>query len=153
MELLVVIAIIAVLAGLGITVSVKVQENTKKQKTKAQIKQIENAIQEYHLDFGVYPVGDSDPNQNSKRLFECLFEGKDENGEEVGNNPECYATFLDPNGPGKSFVTDDFLILDPFDNPYHYLDADSGTTNNPDFDLWSIGKDAEDATNDDMNNW
>ncbi len=159
-ELLVVIVIIATLAGISGAAYTGLQKSTLKKRNVTLLKQLDTSIQSFHLDYGAYPVVAVD--DSSEVLFACLFEGADENGAlptaAAAGKITVYAPYLDPNKGSSVVDATSNKILDPYDNPYLYLDYESnqGTANNPDFDLWSTGKDggetgASDA--DDVTNW
>ena len=46
-------------------------------------------------------------------------------------------------------------IVDPFGNTWNYKGGSINkmTMKNPDFDLWSKGRDGKEDTDDDINNW
>jgi len=159
-ELLVVIVIIATLAGISGAAYTGLQKSTLKKRNVTLHKQLDTSIQSFHLDYGAYPAVNTD--DSSEVLFACLFEGADKDGvvpvAGAAGKITVYAPYLDPN-KGSSVVdaTSD-KILDPYGNPYLYLDhaSNQATAQNPDFDLWSTGKDGgeEGASDvDDVTNW
>jgi len=170
-ELLVVIVIIATLAGISGAAYTGLQKSTLKKRNVTLLNQLGNSIDSYHLDFGEYPEGAAS-GDNSAILYACLFEGAEPNGTPLTDDPNTpinetegkitvYAPYLDPNKGNSIVDPTNNNILDPYDNPYLYLDAASNTdTQNPDFDLWSSGKDEVDGYNaaagtvvDDVTNW
>ncbi len=153
-ELLVCVAIIAMLSAAGVLGFSGVQTQVKKKKTSTLIKLIENSLDSYYLDNGEYPAGTGAAETNSSVLFTEL--GGYTTTGAVDDAKECYADYLDPNGSGANTVsntTGAYLIMDPFEQAVRYIDAATDSTiNNPDFDLWSLGKKADDAL-DDITNW
>lgn len=150
-EVLIVMAIIAILASISVAGFNLVSDKQKFATADAQIRMLSGAIDDYQIDNGSYPEV-SDEFSSSKELFLILTNStKDESGE-IMLGDQSYADFLDPNNAKKDFVKDG-QILDPWGSPYFYLDAENHGTKNPDFDLWSIGKDKEAGTSDDIVNW
>jgi prepilin-type N-terminal cleavage/methylation domain-containing protein len=169
-ELMAVITIIVILAGLVVGGLGFVTERQAKEKAKVQIALISKALEEYKLDTGSYPAtGNS--GANSAALYQALFyEGYDYEVKQrpekwvktVGSNTEfpkatkIYLPDLDPTTSKQGWVTPVIppakpsatsTILDPWGKEYSYRSAlsTSGAANtgtqNPDFDLWSFGKD------------
>jgi general secretion pathway protein G len=171
-ELMAVITIIVILAGLVVGGLGFVTERQAKEKAKVQIALLSKAIEEYKLDMGTYPpTGNS--GANSAALYVALFyEGYDyaqKNSPEtwvktVGSNTafpkstKIYLPDLDPTSTKQGWVTSvlppakpptSSPILDPWGKEYFYRTAVSASgsantaTQNPDFDLWSMGKDGK----------
>lgn len=167
-ELMVVIAIMAILATIGVTSFAFVQERQNKEKARVQIALLSNAIEEYKRDMGEYPGTDDtavDGNV-SKELYMALFyEGyefsEDPNRPDPGNlkATKIYLPELDPRTSKVGWVEptkdpnpgDDLEILDPWGATYRYRKGTNAE--NPDFDLWSMGKDGESDTKDDIRNF
>ncbi len=169
-ELLVVIAIIVVLAGIGGAAFVGMQESSKKQKNQTFLKLLDTSLQNYHLDYGAYPVATNANGQgNSDILYDCLVESADpdgtshpsvdSNGEQIAGSPKItvYAPYLHHSVAGDAYDATSGQVLDPYGNEYLYRDAFShGIAHNPDFDLWSTGKNSGNEANadaDDIINW
>lgn len=152
MEMLIVITIIAALSSVGMIVFNQAGDRVKYKKAETQVALIGAALDSYKLDYGYYPVSNSAA-ANSVPLFQELG-GYDTTGA-IDNTKENYLDMIDPNNSAK-MVDANNNVIDPWGNPFHYLDAASNTTtNNPDFDLWSTGKDGNDdnGTGDDIKNW
>lgn len=164
-ELLVVMAIIATLATLGIGLFSSTQQTKKAAQTRADINLLANGIQSYHSDNGVYP-GQIDKNgmvapslignngeKNTSELYQALFgdyggvtgagspDGKTDDGREV------YVDGLNPlTNTRKMMKTSgtSYLIVDGWGNELFYrlgtVSGNNNTADNPDFDLWSTGK-------------
>jgi prepilin-type N-terminal cleavage/methylation domain-containing protein len=161
-EMMAVITIIVILASLVVGGMGFVTERQAKEKAKIQMGLISNALEKYKLDFGSYPATTNSPKgeDNSKILFKALYWDSDNDGQgaPIGNatgdtDQNIYLPQLDPanNNQGWTSGTPSLTtkILDPWGKEYRYrsaLDA-SGKPNtntlNPDFDLWSIGKDGK----------
>ncbi len=170
-ELMAVIVIIVILAGLVVGGLGYVNEKQARGKAQVQIALLSKALEEYKLDMGQYPptndlvtIVKNKGTDNSKLLYNSLFfEGYD-----AGVNPpaaastppkatKIYVAELDPMSSKQGWVMTqtsgipkkDLLISDPWGNQYCYRSArkaDGGINNgtqNPDFDLWSMGKNGE----------
>ena len=171
-ELLAVITIIVILAGLVVTGMGFVNERQAKEKARVQIALISKALEEYKLDTGNYPAtADAATGVGqSAELFKALY--FDSDGDGAGNTDQkVYIAEFDPvtNKQGWTSGTASVTtkIIDPWGNEYRYRSAFAASaanaapapnpsTQNPDFDLWSSGKDgrstpatATDKTNND----
>lgn len=167
-ELMAVITIIVILAGLVVGGMGFVSERQAKEKAKVQIALLSKALEEYKLDFGTYPptsnvsgtFTNSTGSNTSKILFDYLYFNSDRaNG--FDPDQKIYLPELDPGtaqSPNKQGWTSGTaaattIITDPWGNQYCYRSAvgASGTANtnaqNPDFDLWSMGKDGRTNAN------
>lgn len=147
-ELLIAIAIVMVLAGLSFGGFQHVQRKQKDDKARVQISLLENAIEDYFADKGVYP----DSATGSSGLYDDLY-GTPNNtlGQKV------YLGELDPNSNRQGWTkTTSPGIFDPFGNEYIYRTG--AQARNPDFDLLSLGNDgvedtAGSSTKDDISNF
>lgn len=158
-ELMAVITIIVILAGLVVGGLGFVTERQAKEKAKVQIALLSKAIEEYKLDMGKYPgsANDTPAAANiSNELYDRLFY----QGYEYGDNParpdsttdpkatKIYLADLDPTSTKQGWVTletstsakpkSNQKILDPWGKEYYYRKGINAV--NPDFDLWSAGK-------------
>ena len=160
-EMMAVITIIIILAGLVIGALGFVTEKRAQQQVKVQIALLSNGLEKYKLDFGNYPSTADTPKgeNNSKILFNALYWDSNGDGQGVGTgttvnpNKTIYVPELDPATTkqgwtsGKPSATT--KILDPWNNEYRYRSAvdasgkPNTSTQNPDFDLWSVGKDGK----------
>lgn len=152
MELIVVVAIIVVLAGLTMGGFNLVNQKNAREKAKVQIKLIENALENYHVDNRAYPPS-ADPagDRGDEVLYRFLyfdgFQARDAGG-------VVYLPELDPDnnaviGQGKGGQAwmqgsgAQARILDPWGQFYRYRSGDSPGAQNPDFDVWSAGADGK----------
>lgn len=159
-EMMAVVTIIVILASLVVGGMSFVGERQAKERARVQIALISKALEEYKLDFGTYPAtGNAAKGEdNSKTLFKALYWDSDNDGQTVGvgtaeGDPDqkIYLPELDPATTkqgwtsGKPSLTT--KILDPWGKEYRYRTATdasgkaNSSTQNPDFDLWSAGKD------------
>ena len=161
-ELMAVITIIVILAGLVIGGLGYVQDKQAKSRAVVQIQLISKTLEEYKNDFGTYPAttNSTDGLNNSAVLFKALYWDSDNDGEgaAVGSgtgdtDQKMYLPDLDPATNKQGWTTGTpsatTKITDPWGNEYRYRTAlgTTGTANsdtqNPDFDLWSAGKDGK----------
>ncbi len=156
-ELMAVITIIVILAALVVSGMSFVTARQAKNKAQVQIELLAKAIQDYKLDMGRYPgVVEDTPiagDKMTEELWAALFyEGylAAENPSAVTTGNEAtviYLPQLDPTsskqgwvGPATKMPTKS-KILDPWGREYRYRKG--ANAQNPDFDLWSTGKDGE----------
>lgn len=160
-ELMAVITIIVILAGLVVGGLGYVSEKQASSKAKVQIALLSKAIEEYKLDMGKYPGIDTNTVASGKissQLYDKLFY----EGLEFSENPgradtptdpkatKIYLADLNPTTSKQGWVTTSTTakagepILDPWGNQYLYRKGTNAM--NPDFDLWSMGKDGKTKT-------
>lgn len=152
-EMMVTMVIIIVLAGLVLGSMGFVQDRQNRELAKTQIALLSNAIEDYKLDNGAYPgMQDDTPADGlvTQDLYQALFlDG-------LQNQSTIYLKQLDPRGNKQGWVTwnggdsdndsavlsaGNLVITDPWGNPYRYRKG--ANAQNPDFDLWSSGKDGQ----------
>jgi general secretion pathway protein G len=145
-ELMVVITIIVILAALVVGGTGYARDKQDREKAKVQIALLEKALEDFKADNGHYPYADGvGTTGNSNILFQALFrEGAD-------NKSRIYLSDLDPASTKHGWVEGtggNVKIVDPWGREYGYRTAKinaQGDANpnaqNPDFDLWSVGKD------------
>ena len=158
-EMIVVMTIVMLLAVLVVGSMGYVQGKQAREKAKAQIALLSKAIEEYKMDMGVYPGEDDNTaidGDVSDQLYQDLF--KDGYDYTSPDDPpptwtlarKIYLAELDPRDNKQGWVrkleTGDPVpayedIVDPWGNPYRYRKGDNAQ--NPDFDLWSMGKDGK----------
>ena len=160
-ELMVVITIIVILAGLVVGGMEYANLRQASEKTKVQIALLSKGIEEYKLDMGAYPgTADNTPIAGgvSEQLYQALF--KDGYDYTNPNTPpaswtkatKIYLNDLDPRNNKQGWVTTttnaapgaNLKIIDPWGNNYRYRKGTNAQ--NPDFDLWSMGKDGKTNT-------
>jgi general secretion pathway protein G len=147
-ELMATITIMVILAGIVIGGMGYVNEKQAREKAKVQIALLSRALEEYKLDTGSYPaVGNSTAGTGrSNTLFQRLYW----DGAKLNPPGKIYLAELDPANNRQGWVSgsgSSATIVDPWGYEYRYRSATntSGAINedtyNPDFDLWSVGKD------------
>lgn len=145
-EMLAVITIIVILAGVVVGGMGFVKDKQANSKAEIQVKLIANALENYKLDNGSYPPSlDPTGKGNTNDLYRALYW----NGAQEGSDMKIYLPELDPTSNGQGWIDgsgENAIIIDPWASEYRYRTGDSAR--NPDFDLWSPGKDG--VTNPDV---
>lgn len=152
-EMMVVITIIIILAGLVVGGMEYANQRSAAEKAKTQIALLTKGIEEYKLDMGAYPAtgnitgnfSGSNGTATSSILFNMLY------WTPVSSSQRIYLPELDPVTTKQGWTTGTAsaatTITDPWGNQYCYRSSSNATggpnsaTVNPDFDLWSMGKD------------
>ncbi len=148
-ELMAVVTIIVILAGIVIGGMSFVTEKQAKEKVKIQIALISKALEEFKLDNGRYPETD-DTDDNSELIFDALYY---EGASDLKKEKKIYIGELDPQnnkqGWTSGVASKETKIVDPWGKNFRYRtavnanDAQNISCQNPDFDLWSSGKDGK----------
>ncbi len=155
-EMLVVITIIVILAAMLLGGLQFVKDKQAREKTKVQVQLLCKSIEDYKLDNGYYPSDPSDPShptppnpdgsKNSNVLYKALYwdTNNDGKGADTDTVQKIYCAELDPLQKKQGWTQGtgaNATIIDPWFNEYRYR---IGTTSwNPDYDLWSAGKDGK----------
>jgi type II secretory pathway pseudopilin PulG len=171
-ELMATITIIIILAGVIFGGMSYVNEKQANEKAKVQIALLSKALEEYKLDNGVYPPTTEKPStvkiagtSTSNILYRALYG----DGAASPDTKKIYLSQLDPINNKQGWIggtSPGYTIVDPWGNQYCYRTAFGPTpangpapawksTQNPDFDLWSMGKDGETSSSskDDIRNF
>jgi prepilin-type N-terminal cleavage/methylation domain-containing protein len=166
-ELMTVVTIIAILAGLVVVGMEFANQRQATEKAKVQIALLSKAIEEYKVDMGAYPGSSSSyggtaatgaGGDYSQVLYITLFkEGYDYTNPATPpsnwtKSTKIYLTELDPRNNKQGWVTSttsatpstSLKITDPWGSNYLYRVGVNAQ--NPDFDLWSKGKDGKTNT-------
>ncbi|MFM8984389.1 MAG: type II secretion system protein GspG [Spartobacteria bacterium] len=131
-ELLVTVTVIALLAGLTLAAVGGVTQKSNRDKAKAEIAAISNALEQYKSVNDTYPAAGG----NGTVPFSS-----------TGNatiQPFFVANKISTNSSGQ--------LTDPYGNAYLYSTNRSGMKNPASFDVWSLGRSSTDST-DDIGNW
>ena len=131
-ELMVVVVILGILAAFIVPRISKRPEDARVTKARIEISNLEQALELYYLDNGVYPSGD----QGLRALIEMP---------NTGDVPE--------NWKAGGYLAKAKLPKDPWGNEYVYI---SPGTHNEDYDLYSLGKDGVEGGEEydsDITNW
>lgn len=130
-ELLVTVTVIALVAGLTLAAVGGINQKSSRDKAKAEIAAICNALEQYKSVNDRYPAAGG----NGTVPFTT-------NG--VTIRPFYIANKIETNSSGQ--------LTDPYGNAYLYSTNRSGMKNPASFDVWSTGKSSSDST-DDIGNW
>jgi general secretion pathway protein G len=125
MEVLLVLAILVILGSLAVGVFTGVQSRANQNAAKSQIGLIDSQLRQYHFDVGQFPT-------DLSALRAVPVDVPDPN---KWNGP-----YLDRDVP-----------VDPWGRDYMYNPSGGRNTDKP--DIWSVGPDGADGTEDDIGNW
>ena len=131
-ELLVTITVIAILAGITLGAMGGVNQKATRDKTKAEIAAISNALEQYKS------VNDSYPAAGGNGTVPFASSGN------ATIQPFFIASKISTNAAGQ--------LLDSYGNAYQYSTNRTGMKNPASFDVWSNGRSTSD-TSDDIGNW
>lgn len=141
-ELLAVITIIVILAALVVGGMSFAKEKQANEKAKIQVARIITALEEYKLDNGSYPASTSpDGKAQSNLLYRALYQDA---VDDTTKTKKIYLAELDPASNKQGWVSGTgaaATIKDPWGSEYLYRTG--AAAENPDFDLWSMGKDGK----------
>ena len=125
MEVLLVLVILVVLGSFAVTIFSGTRDKANIDAARTQVSLVESAAQFYQLHMNQYP-------QSMDDLVRVPSNAQ---------NPSKWAgPYLEKQVP-----------LDPWDNPYRYVSP--GKHKRDKFDVWSMGPDRVDGTEDDIGNW
>lgn len=166
-ELMAVITITVILAALIVAGVNHATQKQASEKATLQLARLTAGLEEYKQDMGTYPVSANTSDglgQSDKCLYQALFyEGYDYARQTPPpanwtKATRIYVSDLDPTSSRQDWVTPvtgstavppaSAMVIDPWGNEYRYRSAKNATgapntsTINPEFDLWSSGKDA-----------
>lgn len=128
-EVLLVLAILVILASLVAVNYMGRQKKAAADKARLDIEALGTALKMYHLDLHAYPTTDQ--------------------GLQALREPPAGLTNPDRWGPGPYLEKE--IPFDPWDRPYQYICP--GRINTMGYDLWSLGPDGVDGSEDDIANW
>lgn len=145
-----VITIIILLAGLTVAGFSYITDKQSESKAKVDIELLSKGIEEYKKDFGEYPGLDPDSQADgdiSDELYNALFYDGWDSQTNGDGSIDIYLPELDPRNSKQTLVQStkanvapsDLWIFDPWRRHYRYRKGTNAE--NPDFDLWSTGKD------------
>lgn len=127
-EVLLVLAILVIIASLAVTAYGPMQRKAYMRAAETQIKAFKTPLSAYMLDMNCYPT--------TQQGLEALRQMPGDLA-----NPHRW------NGP----YLDTPVPLDPWDRPYQY--ECPGRYNPDEYDVWSLGPDGANGTDDDIGNW
>ena len=125
-EVLLVLVILVILGAIAVPMYMGVGEGAKKKAAESQVQMFEHAIDTYQITVSQLPSSLND-------LVERPSDAK-------------LAKHWD--GP---YLKENKSLTDPWQNAYKY--NSKGTKNKGGYDVWSLGPDGQDGTDDDIGNW
>lgn len=125
-EVLIVLSILLIIASLAVANLIRFQRRAYISAARTQIKALEQPLQAFYLDFNRYPSS----------LEELLTPPAD---------------LPDPTKWNGPYLDAQAVPLDPWRNEYQYRYPGQYNTDKP--DIWSLGPDGVDGTEDDITNW
>jgi len=166
LEVLVVVVIMMILAALSVGIYGWVEARKRDDLSKNQLNMLTMAVERYYNDHQAYPKldGKLSLESSSQALYAALYGDEDGDGN-TDEGKSVYLSELDPKGSGAKtkFVVKEgngFIVMDPWGKPFRYRlgydqleQGDENAGENPDFDVWSAGKDGQDGTSDDVANF
>lgn len=149
-EMLSSITIIVILAGMVVAGTAFVKEKQRRSVAEVQIKLLANACEEFKLDNHFYPGIQENTRGDGKNMSNELFSDlywdsdRDGSGPKSDADQKIYIAELDPEHNKQGWIDGNgqaARIIDPWGNEYRYRKGSNAI--NPDFDLWSSGKDGK----------
>ena len=132
-EIMVVLGILVLLAVMVGPRVLKLGENADKKATLTQIKAIEKALKFYKADTRHYP--------STEEGLQALID-----------QPQAQEQQLVQNWSGP-YLDEDALPVDPWNSPYRYEFPPTRGKSKDKPNIWSLGPDGQDQTEDDIVNW
>ena len=126
MEVLLVLVILVILASLAISTYRGVQNRALKNAAKTKVGMVASQIDVYQLDMRSFPA----------TLRDLIDKPSDPRMADRWSGP---------------YLKDSAALRDPWENDIRY--AAPGKHNTDSFDVWSVGPDGQDGTQDDIGNW
>ncbi len=149
-EMLATITIIVILVGMVMAGTRFIKIKRDLSKAELQLRLLAKACEDFKMDQGAYPGKDDNTNADGKNmsneLFRDLFWDSNRNGSgpKADTEQRIYLTELDPENNRQGWIEGTGQaahIIDPWGNEYRYRKGTNAQ--NPDFDLWSPGKDGK----------
>ena len=128
LEILVVVGILALLAAFVVPSLIGTQDRARVEITQTKLDSLSSIMSLFNLHMGRFP----------NELSELTEEPDDEVDAEKWNGP---------------YIEDASKLTDAWGREFQYLGNDEAKVNEGRYDLWSVGKDGEDGTDDDIGNW
>ena len=173
-ELLTVVTIIVILSGMVVGVSSFVQRKAAVEKARVQMELFNLKINEYKADAGGYlpPTTEEDIEAKSGLIIYRMLYGDGIGADGIAGTADdgaldgepdegavVYIPDLNPNTNDQNWIDKKgsdvpVEIVDPWGNPWRFRNQKGDPDQqNPDFDLWSVGPDGKNGTEDDIRNW
>jgi general secretion pathway protein G len=126
MEVLLVLVILVVLASIAVTTYSGVQDRALKDAARAKVGILTGPIDTYQVHMRAYPAD----------LNDLITKPTDARSAERWSGP---------------YLKESAALLDPWDNEIRYVTP--GKHNTESYDVWSVGPDGQDGSDDDIGNW
>ena len=173
-ELLTVVTIVVILSGMVVGVSSFVQRKAAVEKARVQMELFNLKINEYKADAGGYlpPTMEEDIEAKSGLIIYRMLYGDGIGADGIAGTADdgaldgepdegavVYIPDLNPNTNNQNWIDKKgsdvpVEIVDPWGNPWRFRNQKGDPDQqNPDFDLWSVGPDGKNGTEDDIRNW
>jgi general secretion pathway protein G len=127
MEVLLVLVILVILGSFAVGMFTNTQNNANIRAAKAQVLLLKTPLDMYHIDMNQYPT--------TSQGLDALHS--------MPGDVEDPTKWQGPYG--------EVVPADPWGQPYQYQYP--GRTNSDSYDIWSMGPDRQDGTDDDIGNW
>jgi general secretion pathway protein G len=124
-EVLMVLVILVILGSFAVTIFTGTQQKAKIEQARSQIGLVESAARLYQLHMNAYP-------------------------QTLDDLVQAPSDATNPNKWGGPYL-EKRVPLDPWGNEYMYVNP--GKNNTEKFDIWSMGPDGMDGSEDDIGNW
>ena len=128
LEILVVVGILALLAAFVVPNLIGTQDDARVKTTQTNINNLRGVMQLFNLHMGRYP----------NELSELTEKPDDDVEAEKWKGP---------------YIDSADALKDAWGNEFKYLGNDEAKVNEGGYDVWSVGKDGEDGSDDDIGNW
>ncbi len=128
-EVMIVLVILVILAGVSVGMYGSYIKSANKRQAEIYVKKFDTPLQNFRLHVGHFPATD----------------------EGLGALLECPPSVSDPTKWEGPYVVDGSITNDPWGNPYQY--ATPGTHSRSEYEIWSLGPDMVDGTEDDICSW
>jgi general secretion pathway protein G len=122
-EVLLVLVILVILGSIAVPMFAGIGEEANKRAAKAQVGMLESAIDMYNAIAFQYPT----------------------TLEDLVVQPSTVKSWAGP------YLKENKSLIDPWQNPYKY--NNQGTKSGAAYDVWSMGPDGQDGSDDDIGNW
>lgn len=129
LEIMIVLVILMTLSGAGVMFFRNAKKSADKNTAQIYVNAFETPLETFHLHIGRFP--------STEEGLAALIEPP--------------STLADPDKWEGPYIKDRGLKPDPWGNPYQYVCP--GTHSREGYDLWSLGPDMADGTEDDIGNW
>ncbi|MEI6676388.1 MAG: type II secretion system protein GspG [Verrucomicrobiota bacterium] len=149
-EMLATITIIVILTGLVLAGTRFLKDKQNRSKAEIQLRLLAKACEAFKMDNGAYPCKDDNTSADGRHMTNELFNdlywdsNRNSSGPKTDMEQKIHLAELDPDNNKQGWIEgigQAARIIDPWGNEYFYRKGVNAQ--NPDFDLWSAGKDGK----------